>query len=210
MIAGRSVLDRTVSALRAVPAIGPIVLALEVVDAASCLSAIDRAEDLDLAVGPTRPDRWQAIEAAMAIAGRSEVVLLHDPDRPMVSAAAISSLLGQSADVEAILTAMPVHGTIKRVVAGRIVGTVGRDALQAVQTPWAFKRADLAAAIRRALVEQWPARDELHLARMAGIRVQVAQGHQLNVPIASRADARFAELAAGHGVGLASRPPGVR
>lgn len=194
-IAGRSVLDGTIRALRSVPVIGPIILALEGVDATDCLAAIDHPDGLDLAVAPTRPDRWQAIMAALEMAGPSELVILHDPNRPLVSATGITSLLRRSHEFEATLTAMPVHGTIKRVAGGRIVGTVARDALHAIQTPWVFRRADLAAAICTAIAEGWAARDELHLARMAGIRVHLAEGHHFNVSIASQADARFAELA---------------
>jgi 2-C-methyl-D-erythritol 4-phosphate cytidylyltransferase len=194
-IGGRSVLDGTIRALRAVPTIGPIVLALEGVDAASCLSAIERPEDLNLAVTATRVNRWQAIEAALDLTHRSDIILLHDPDRPLVSAAGITDLLAQSQPYEATLTAMPVHGTIKRVEAGRIVGTVKRESLRVSQTPWVFRREVLARALRQAIDERWAPVDELQLARAAGIQVHLADGHGYNVPITSRADARFAEMA---------------
>ena len=196
-IGGRSVLDGTIRALRAVPTIGPIVLALEGVDAASCLSAIERPEDLNLAVTATRVNRWQAIEAALDLTHRSDIILLHDPDRPLVSAAGITDLLAQSQPYEATLTAMPVHGTIKRVEAGRIVGTVERESLHVSQTPWVFRREVLAWALRQAIDEQWAPVNELQLARAAGIQVHLADGHGYNVPITSRADARFAEMAVG-------------
>ena len=196
-IGGASVLDGTIRALRAVPTIGPIVLALEGVDATSCLSAIERPDDLDLAVTPTRADRWQAIEAALDVSRRSDIILLHDPDRPLVSASGITELLVQAQPYEATLTAMPVHGTIKRVGAGRIAGTVKRESLHVSQTPWVFRREALARALRQAIDGRWVAEDELQLARAAGIRVHLAHGHGYNVPITSRADARFAEMAVG-------------
>jgi 2-C-methyl-D-erythritol 4-phosphate cytidylyltransferase len=197
-IAGRSVLDGTVRALRAVPEIGPIVLALEGVERTECLAAIERPEELGISVAVSSGSRWQTIDAALAIGGDSDVVLLHDPDRPLVSAVAITELLAWSREVSAAVTAMPVHSSIKRVVDGRIVATVPRDLLHEAQSPWVFKRETLMAALRAAIEGGWPSSHELHFVRSARIPVHIAEGHRFNVPIVSPADARFAEMAAGH------------
>lgn len=206
-IAGRTVLDGTIRALRAVSMIGSIVLALENVDQAVCLSAIDRPEDLDLVLTETRESRWLAIEAALDLAEGADIVLLHEPDRPLVSSAGITDMLRRSGEFDAWLTAMPVNGTIKRVVDRRAVETIRRETLRSTQTPWVFGREQLARAVRRAISEGLPADDELQLAHSAGIPVHLAEGHRFNVPIASPADARFAEIAVGrHPLALAGVP----
>jgi 2-C-methyl-D-erythritol 4-phosphate cytidylyltransferase len=197
-IAGRSVLDGTVRALRAVPQIGPIVLALEGIEKAECLAAIEKPEELGISVAVSAGNRWQTIDAALAIGGEAEVVLLHDPDRPLVSAPAVTELLAWSRELSAAVTAMPVHSSIKRVVDGQIVATVPRELLHEAQSPWVFRRETLAAALRLAIERGWPSGDELDLVRAAGIPVHIAEGHRFNVPIVSLADARFAEMAAGH------------
>ncbi len=194
-IAGRSVLDGTVRALRAVAEIGPIVLAVEGNGARACLTAIENPGALGLHVVETAGTRWQMIRAALAVAGDSASVLIQDPDRPLVSPAGIRRLLEEWRGREAIVTALPVFSSIKRVINGRVVTTVPRDTLHAAQSPWVFERATLEAALDAAISNDWPISQELELARRAGITVHLAEGHPYNVPIATYADARFAEMA---------------
>lgn len=194
-IAGRSVLDGTVRALRAVAEIGPIVLAVEGEGARACLSAIENPGALGLRVVEVTGTRWQTIRAALSAAGGSSSVLIQDPDRPLVSPAGIRRLLEEWRGHEAIVTALPVFSSIKRVVNGRVVTTVPRDSLHAAQSPWVFERSRLEAALDAAIREDWPVSQELELARRAGIVVHLAEGHPYNVPIATHADARFAEMA---------------
>lgn len=193
-IAGRSVLDGTIRALRAVSAIGPIVLALEGIDRASCLSAVERPEDLDLLVTEAMPTRWLAIEAAMDFAGDASYVVVHEPDRPLILATWLSGVLRDLNGIEAALAAVPAHDTIKRVSGTQIVGTLPRETLHVSQAPWIFERDVLARAVRQAISGGWQARHELELARRAGIRLQLIEGHRFNQPIASATDARYAEI----------------
>ncbi|HVA87507.1 MAG TPA: 2-C-methyl-D-erythritol 4-phosphate cytidylyltransferase, partial [Candidatus Saccharimonadales bacterium] len=194
-IAGRSVLDGTIRALRAVEQIGPIVLAVQGIRNTDCLAVIENPRGLGISVTASWGSRWEAIRSALAMAGSGSTVLLHNPDRPLVSASGIVQLLAALRDVPAVVTAMPVHGSIKRVVDGRILATVPRDLLHVVQSPWVFQREPLERALRAAIAERWPASQELELVRLAGIPVRVAEGHRFNVPISSPADARFAEMA---------------
>jgi 2-C-methyl-D-erythritol 4-phosphate cytidylyltransferase len=196
-IAGRSVLDSTVRALRSVPEIGSIVLALDGIPAAACLAAIDDPRSLGVVTSAPSTGRWAAVASALTVAGPAETVLLHDPDRPLVSAIGIGQLLRQAGPDAATVSAMPVHSSIKRVVDGRIVATVPRDNLHTAHSPWVFGREQLETVLRAAIDFGWTARDELELVRQAGIPVRIAEGNLFNVPIASRADARFAEMAVG-------------
>lgn len=193
-IAGRSVLDGTIRALRAVPSIGSIALALENIDQAACLAAIERPETLGLRVTETMASRWLAMDAALELLDGSPIVVVHEPDRPLVSADGLAMLLSRSDEFEAAVTAVPVQDTIKRVRGQQIVDTVPRETLHISQTPWVFRREVLAAAVQQAIADRWDVRDELQLARKAEIRVQLAEGYRFNLPIASAADARYAEI----------------
>jgi 2-C-methyl-D-erythritol 4-phosphate cytidylyltransferase len=192
-IGDRSVVDRTVRALRAIPSVGRIVLALEAVAAHAWLAAIDGVDELDVVATAPTTGHWAAIQAALAVAPRAEFVLLHDPDRPLVSAAAIGDLLQAASAFEAVTTALPVHGTIKRVSGGRIVETLERESLRSLQTPWIFRREALERVVRRAIDEAWPGDDDLGLALAVGAPLRVVPGDDANVPVRSPADARFAE-----------------
>jgi 2-C-methyl-D-erythritol 4-phosphate cytidylyltransferase len=192
-ISGRSVLDATVRALRAVPSIGLIVLALDGIDAGVCLSAIERPAELRVAVTATRANRWQAIEEALDTEPSLTTVLLHAPERPLLAPASLMALLAAPRGDGAVL-GVAVHETVKRVAGGIVVATIPRETLHAVQAPFVFRREPFAAAVRRAVEEGWTCRDELQLARRAGLRLRLVDGPRSNVPIQSALDARYAEL----------------
>ncbi len=192
-IGGRPVLDATVRALRATPAIGPIVLALDGVDAADCLSAIEDPDALGVTATATHASRWQAIAAALEAQPSPDTVVLHEPDRPLVTPDTIAALLAGIRADGAVL-GLAVHETVKRVVGGRVVDTVPRETVHVLQAPSAFRRRALAAATARAVAERWACVDELQLALAAGLRVHLVDGSRANLAILSARDARYAEL----------------
>jgi 2-C-methyl-D-erythritol 4-phosphate cytidylyltransferase len=76
------------------------------------------------------------------------VILVHDAARPLLPEPVIERVLAPlSEGWDAVVPALPLADTVKRVEADRVVETVARDDLVAVQTPQAF----LADALRRAV-----------------------------------------------------------
>jgi 2-C-methyl-D-erythritol 4-phosphate cytidylyltransferase len=76
------------------------------------------------------------------------VVLVHDAARPLLPEAVIERVLAPlSEGWDGVVPALPVADTVKRVEGDRVVETLQRDDLVAVQTPQAF----LADALRRAV-----------------------------------------------------------
>lgn len=177
--------------------IGPVVLAIEGSTADECLAAIHDPKGLRITTATSTDGRWSAILAALRASAESTPVVVHHPDHPLVPPSAISHMLRQSRRGTATVAATPVVSSVKRVLDGLIVETMPRDTLHVVQSPWVFDRETLEAALRLALAEGWPAGNELELVRRAGIPIRIAEGHLLNIVVASRADARFAEMAVG-------------
>ncbi|HYN68990.1 MAG TPA: 2-C-methyl-D-erythritol 4-phosphate cytidylyltransferase [Candidatus Eisenbacteria bacterium] len=206
-ISGRSVLGVTIQALQAVPRIRAIAVALDGPPPEGLVAAIDMRGGRPVLTTLPVTGRWAAILAALEVAGESETVLVHDPDRPLVSPADISQLLDRSRDAGAVVVAVPVVSSMKRVVDGSVTATVPRDSLYVQQGLWVFGRRLLARALRSAVIEDWDAANELALAHQAGISIQIADGRPLNVPIVSPADARFAEMAIERGLASPSGPP---
>jgi 2-C-methyl-D-erythritol 4-phosphate cytidylyltransferase len=112
---------------------------------------LDRARSLApgaevIAGGVTRLDSVRVGLAAL----RDDVdaVLVHDVARPFVPPEVIDRVVGAlAAGAEAVVPALPVIDTIKRVDADEIViATVDRGELRAVQTPQGFRRSVLVAA----------------------------------------------------------------
>ncbi|MGC6328978.1 bifunctional 2-C-methyl-D-erythritol 4-phosphate cytidylyltransferase/2-C-methyl-D-erythritol 2,4-cyclodiphosphate synthase [Rhizorhabdus sp. FW153] len=120
--------------------------------------------------GATRRD---SVLAGLA-ACDADIVLIHDAARPFVPAAVIERLLAAFDDHDGAIAALPVVDTLAR-GDGLLGDTVSRDALWRIQTPQAFRRADIIAAH-----QAWPAdreaTDDAQVARAAGFRIAVVEG----------------------------------
>jgi 2-C-methyl-D-erythritol 4-phosphate cytidylyltransferase len=102
------------------------------------------------------------------------VVLVHDAARPLLSEEVTERVLAPlSEGWDAVVPAVPLADTVKRVEGERILETVPRDDLVAVQTPQAF----VAAALRRAVAgDVEPATDCSSLVEAQGGRVKWVEG----------------------------------
>jgi 2-C-methyl-D-erythritol 4-phosphate cytidylyltransferase / 2-C-methyl-D-erythritol 2,4-cyclodiphosphate synthase len=126
---------------------------------------------------------------------RPRIVLVHDAARPFASPALISRAVAAGAAGAAIPGLAPTD-TIKAVdAAGRIVDTLDRGRLRAVQTPQAFGFDALLAAHRRALAAgRDDFTDDAALAEWAGMAVHVFAGESANIKLTTEED--FARVAA--------------
>lgn len=77
----------------------------------------------------------------------ADLILIHDAARPFPSPALIRSVLAAAARSGAAIPVLPVVDTLKRVQDGVIKATVDRADLCGAQTPQAFRRGLLVAAI---------------------------------------------------------------
>ena len=184
-------LEWSVQALRAVPGVQRIVVALppEQVSAAP-------EGTLGVAGGSVRS---QSVREALAACPDGDPVVVHDAARPLASpglfARALEELEQSGAD--AVIAAVPVADTIKEVGEdGRTVSrTLPRGQLWAVQTPQVFRRGPLEAALRKASDELLAqATDDAWLIERAGGSVRVVSGEAENIKVTTRVDLRIAEI----------------
>jgi 2-C-methyl-D-erythritol 4-phosphate cytidylyltransferase len=118
-------------------------------------------------------------------------VLVHDAARPLVGDEVIGRVLAPLGEGwDGVVPALPVADTVKRVDGSRVLETVARDGLVAVQTPQAFA----ADALRRAAAGGGDATDCAGLVEAAGGRVCWVEGDPRLLKVTTRADlARVAE-----------------
>jgi len=130
------------------------------------------------------------------------IVLVHDAARPFTSPALISDAIAAGAGGAAI-PGLALTDTIKEVdAAGRIVDTLDRGRLRAVQTPQAFLYDRLLAAHRRAFTAgRDDFTDDAALAEWAGIAVTVFAGEAGNMKLTTEED--FARVMAADWAALA-------
>lgn len=117
------------------------------------------------------------------------IVLVHDAARCLVSGALIERVIAATRAGRAAVPCVPVVDTVKRIDGLRVVGTVDRSELQAVQTPQGFHFADLWAAYAgNACLET----DDCALVERA-LPVTVVPGERRNLKITTPDDLIVAE-----------------
>jgi 2-C-methyl-D-erythritol 4-phosphate cytidylyltransferase len=174
---GRRVVDWAAAAARSVADGIVLVVPADHVD--------DEAPLADVVVtgGATRS---ASVRAALAVVpAAADIVVVHDAARPFAAPAlfeAVVAAVGQGAD--GAVPGVALADTIKRVAAGRVVATLDRTELVAVQTPQAFT----AAALRQAHAGGDEATDDAALVEAAGGRVVVVPGDPANTKITLRSD----------------------
>jgi 2-C-methyl-D-erythritol 4-phosphate cytidylyltransferase len=142
-----------------------------------------------VAGGATRAGSVRAgLEAVPADAA---VVVVHDAVRPLASAALFGAVVDavRTGGVDGAVPVVPVADTLKRVAGNRVVATVDRDDLVAIQTPQAFA----ADALRAAYRDGGEATDDAGLLEAAGLVVGTVPGDPRNLKLTRPEDLALAE-----------------
>jgi 2-C-methyl-D-erythritol 4-phosphate cytidylyltransferase len=159
----------------------PVILLSEELAASKVVSCVTggatRAESVRVALGE--------------VPSEALVVIVHDAARPLVDDAVVERVLGPLAEgYDGVVPALAVADTLKRVEGNRVVETVPRDDLVAVQTPQAF----VAGSLRRAYAGELPAAtDCASLVERAGGRVAVVDGDTRLLKVTTQADLALVE-----------------
>ena len=136
--------------------------------------------------------RSESVREAMAeVADDAAVVLVHDAARPLLPDEVIARVLAPlSEGWDGVVPGLPLSDTVKRVEGGRVVETLSRSELAAVQTPQAF----LTSILREALRDDVPnASDCASLVEARGGRVKVVEGDRRLLKVTSPEDLAVVE-----------------
>jgi 2-C-methyl-D-erythritol 4-phosphate cytidylyltransferase len=118
-------------------------------------------------------------------------VVIHDGARPLVTSALIEKGILTAVAVGAAAAAVPVVDTIKVVTDdGRVVETVDRRTIAAIQTPQVFRR-DLLQAAHDEIMDD--VTDDSSMLETQGIPVEVFLGDRTNIKVTTREDLVIAE-----------------
>jgi 2-C-methyl-D-erythritol 4-phosphate cytidylyltransferase len=133
------------------------------------------------------PSRSESVRLALAeVPEDAAVVLVHDAARPFVDDGVIARVLEALAEGwDGAVPVLPVADTIKRVDGERVVETLQREELRAVQTPQAF----VASTLRQALAgDVSSASDCASLVEARGGRVKAVPGDPRLVKVTDSED----------------------
>lgn len=140
-----------------------------------------------VAGGATRSD---SVRAGLAkVPAEAAIVVVHDAARPLAAGSLFAAVIDAvRAGADGAVPGLPVPDTLKRVDRDRVVATVDRDGLVAVQTPQAFR----AAVLRAAHSAGGDATDDAALVEAAGGTVVVVPGDPANVKVTTPEDLAWA------------------
>jgi 2-C-methyl-D-erythritol 4-phosphate cytidylyltransferase len=153
--------------------------------------------------------RSESVRLALAAAGPgrdSDLVLVHDAARPLLTPELAKRVLaavagcgevvgGGEERVDAAIAAAPVTDTVKRADReGRVLETLDRSELWAVQTPQVFRRAALERALDVPDEVLAQATDDAWLIERASGSVRVVAAPPENLKVTTALDLRLAEL----------------
>lgn len=171
-----------------------------------------------------KAERWETVSNALAaVSDEATHIAVHDAARPVADAAMIERVFAAAGSFDAVVPAVPVHATIKRVgeaaatietdsgdpldaifgseskqsvEAHDITETVPRDGLQLAQTPQVFERSLLVKAyeqIASGTIDAASITDDAGLVEAMGERVVAIPGDPFNVKVTVPDDVAFAE-----------------
>lgn len=136
--------------------------------------------------------RRDSVAAALGVVVHAEVVVVHDAARPLCPPEVFHRVVAAARRHGAATAGIPVTDTVKRVDgSGRVLETVDRSALVAVQTPQAFLTPVLLEAHATVPLEV-SAVDDCALVEATGGTVIVVEGDPTNVKLTHRADVEVA------------------
>ncbi len=141
--------------------------------------------------GETRQE--SVFNGLAAIDDDTDFVLVHDGVRPLVSLKVIEDVVRLCSKWDAVVTAVPVKSTIKKIHKKDLLveKTLDREELWEVQTPQAFKKSVLLEAHQRN--KSGHPTDDAMMVEQLGIKVKISPGDYKNIKITTQEDLAIAE-----------------
>ena len=193
-IGNKTILEHSLDALLAHPAISRVIVALNPQD--TYFAHLAAANDPRIIPVIGGKDRADSVLAGLNAASQAEWVLVHDAARPCLHLSDLTRLLAlmQHSKVGGILAA-PVRDTMKRSTTDAvdtIAHTVEREALWHALTPQLFPLALLRECLERALREGATITDEASALEYCGYHPQLVSGRSDNLKVTRPEDLALA------------------
>jgi 2-C-methyl-D-erythritol 4-phosphate cytidylyltransferase len=192
LLRGRSVLDRSLGVFESHPLVAEIILVLPDETLGRAYTAQYRKISAVVRGGARRQD---SVEEGFRRVDprRTDIVLVHDGARPLVTPALIRRVIRAAEKSGAAIPALPLSDTVKDVAGGRVLRTLDRTRLVGVQTPQGFATAVLGQALERARADHFVGPDDAALVEHLGHTVTVVDGDATNIKITTLLDLTLAE-----------------
>lgn len=155
----------------------PLVIAIPAGTEEMARGILEGLETVETVVGGDTRQRSVAIALEAMAKSQPTNVLIHDAARPVLPHDVVARLNGALAENAGAIPVLPVVDSLLVAEDGRMTGTAEREILRRVQTPQAFRYADILAAHR-----SWPgeptAGDDAQVLRAAGGEIALVAGDE--------------------------------
>jgi 2-C-methyl-D-erythritol 4-phosphate cytidylyltransferase len=154
--------------------------------------------------GPDRvrggESRSASVQNAVGAVEEADLFVVHDAARPLVTRDLVERCIGAiEPGIDGAIAAIPMTDTVKEVATdGRVLRTLDRSTLWAVQTPQVFRADILRRALERDAAALAAASDDAWLVDDAGGVITVVESYPENLKVTSESDLRIAEALLAH------------
>lgn len=144
--------------------------------------------------------RSASVRRALEAAPEASVYVVHDAARPLLTRALVERCVAAlEPGVDGAIAAVPMSDTVKEAGSdGRVLRTIDRSSLWAVQTPQVFRAHVLREALDRDAAALAAATDDAALVEQAGGTVVVVEAPRENIKVTHAPDLRIAEALLAH------------
>jgi 2-C-methyl-D-erythritol 4-phosphate cytidylyltransferase / 2-C-methyl-D-erythritol 2,4-cyclodiphosphate synthase len=187
LLSGKSVLRHVVDTFKDVPTVQVVIGEGQ---QALYKSAMRDAELLPPVLGGTTRQSSVRLGLEALAPHAPDIVLIHDAARALVSQQVIADVIAALKDAQGAAPAMPISDSLIRLSENE-TRAVSRENLFAVQTPQAFRFADILAAHRSA---EQGFTDDISIAQTAGLSISFTPGCHANFKLTVEGDLERAEM----------------
>ena len=186
----RTLLDMCLESFRQVPGLSYVVIVTQDEYMEQAIQAIYRWKLAGI-VTKGGAEREDSVRLGLEVVPPGvKHVLIHDAARPLVSPGVIQRVLEAAVKSGAAIPVIPVKDTLKIIANGKVIKTLDRTKIGAVQTPQGFKTVILRKAFKKLGKRASLLTDDSAVVEAAGMRVKVVQGDLLNFKVTTPDDLR--------------------
>ena len=192
---GEPVLVRTLRRFSAVDEVDSLIIAVapeEVTAISELLSKYPELKSWQIVAGGSER-QYSIANGLRVVPPETEIVLVHDAARPLVSQRDIESVIGAAREYGAAVLAVREKNTVKLGQDGFVVRTVPRDNLWEMQTPQGFRRDIITRAYAQAAADNFLGTDDASLAERTGAKIAIVEGDYRNIKLTTSDDLLIAE-----------------
>lgn len=186
----RTMLDMCLESFGKVPGLAYVIIATPQDYMEQAIQAIYRWKLAGIVTKGGKEREDSVLKGLEVVPPGVKYVLIHDAARPLVSPGVIQRVLENAVRSGAAIPVIPVKDTLKVIRGGRVVKTLDRSTIGAVQTPQGFKLAALRKAFKKLGRRASRLTDDAAVMESSGARVKVVEGDLLNFKVTTPEDLR--------------------